>query len=120
MLKITIKGEVYSFDQRYPLSEAIEIEEQLGMTFGRWQDDLAQGSAKATAGFAWLVLRRNGRDVPLADILSGTYELDRGDVIAEEEGDGAPVNPPSSPTTGGDGSASSRKSSGSPRPRPAP
>lgn len=118
MLKVTIKGEVFSFDQRYPLTEAIEIEEQLGMTFGRWQDDLAAGSAKAAAGFAWVVLHRNGRDVSLADILSGKYELNTEDVAVEEEGS-EPVNPPSSPTTGGGGSASSRKSSGSPRRRPA-
>jgi hypothetical protein len=34
------------------------------------------GSARALAGFIWLVWRRDGRDIALADILSGDVEVD--------------------------------------------
>ena len=76
MLKVTIKGEVYSFDnERYPLSEAIELEEKLGVPFHEWRAGLSFGSAKSMAGFVWLVLKRNGQDVKLEDIISGAYDL---------------------------------------------
>jgi hypothetical protein len=91
MLKVTIKGEVYPFDnERYPLPEAIELEEKLGMTFGEWQLALPRGSAKALAGFVWLVLKRSGRDTPLADIVSGAFPLDENDVVIEAEGGDEP------------------------------
>ena len=81
MLKVTIKGEVFSFDhERYPLSEAIELEEGLGISFHEYRLGLQVGSAKAMAGFVWVVFRRNGKDVPLDDILSGAYELATSDV----------------------------------------
>lgn len=117
MLKVTIKGEVFPFDRRYPLHEAIEIEDQCGMSFGRYQEALVTGSAKAVAIFAWVVLNRNGRDVALADILSGKYELTTDDVTLEEEGED--VSPgkdlPSSTTTSGGGSPPSPTGSATPR-----
>jgi len=103
MVKVTIRGEVYSFDnERYPLAEAIELERGTGMPFGVWRTTgLATGSSVALAGFAWLVLKRNGQKVPLEDIMSGRYELDTGDISVEEEGDGddaaGPTPPGSSP-----------------------
>jgi hypothetical protein len=114
MLKVTIKGEVLSFDnERYPLPEAIELEEKLGMTFGEWQLALPRGSAKALAGFVWLVLKRNDRDTALADILSGAFPLDESDVIIEAEAGEGPTEAPSaepgpnispdSPSTSGSG-----------------
>jgi hypothetical protein len=114
MLKVTIKGEVYPFDnERYPLPEAIELEEKLGMTFGEWQLALPRGSAKALAGFVWLVLKRNERDTPLADILTGVFPLDENDVIIEAEAGEGPTGAPSeepgpnispdSPSTSGSG-----------------
>jgi hypothetical protein len=106
MVKVTIKGEVYSFDPRYPLAEAIALEEGLGMTFGAWQQGLAAGSAKAMAGYLWLVLRRNGQDVPLADIVSGKFAIGQDDFGIEAEGEevpGPPGSPPSSSTSGGSG-----------------
>jgi hypothetical protein len=117
-LKVTIKGEVFSFDRRYPLAEAIEIEEQLGMSFGKFQDDLSAGYARAYAAFAWVVMHRNGRDVPLADILSGKFDLALDEVIIEEEGE-QPPGPPRSPTTSGDGSPPSPPRSGTRRSRSA-
>ena len=67
------------------------------MPFGEWRDvALRAGSARALAGFAWLVLKRGGRDVPLADIISGKFELAEGDIRIEAEG-GDPTGAPSGP-----------------------
>jgi hypothetical protein len=97
MLKVTIKGEVYSFDgERYPVSEAIELEEKLGMSFHAWRSALNSGSVKALAGFVWLVLKRNGQNVPWQDIVTGAYELSDSDVDIEQEGGEDPTGAPSS------------------------
>src|SRR6266496_2744479 len=105
MLKVTIKGEVYPFDnERYPLPEAIELEEKLGMAFGEWQLALPRGSAKALAGFVWLVLKRNDQATPLANILTGKFPLDESDVIIEAEGGDEPTAAPAAkpgPSTSG-------------------
>lgn len=113
MLKVTIKGEVFSFDHdRYPLSEAIELEEKLGMPYHEWRTGLAFGSAKSMAGFVYLVFKRNGRDIPLSDIISGAYELAVSDVTSEEEGREDPTDPPS-PEPGSSTSEPSPSASGS-------
>lgn len=113
MVKVTIKGEVFPFEHSYSLAEAIALEENLGMNFAAWDQAMGSGSAKAVAGYVWLVLRRNGRDVPLADILSGKYELSFSDVTIEDEDAPEPPGPtlPSSPLTGTDTSESSPRSS---------
>src|SRR5689334_3042570 len=97
-LKVTIKGAVYPFStDRYSMSEAIELEEKLGMSFHHWRNyALPNGSAKAMAGFAWLVLKRNGQAVPWQDIVTGAYELSTSDVDIEEEGGADPTEAPSS------------------------
>ena len=103
-LKVTIKGEVFPFDnERYPLSEAIALEEKLGMPFHAWKTDLNRGSARALAGFVWLVLRRNGRDTSWEDIVSGAYDVAESDIDIEDEGGGDPT---AAPSPGGDGSTS--------------
>jgi hypothetical protein len=59
------------------------------VTFAEWERGLYTGSAKSAAGLAWLAMRRDGRDVPLADILSGKWPeggLGVGDIRAEPEG----------------------------------
>jgi len=100
LLKVTIKGAVYPFDnERYPISEAIELEEKLGMSFHAWRAALGNGSVKALAGFVWLVLRRNGQGVPWQDIVTGAYELSDSDVEIEQEGGEDPTEAPS-PTPG--------------------
>jgi len=100
-LKVTIKGEVFPFDnERYPVSEAIELESKLGMPFHAWKTALASGSVKALAGFVWLVLKRNGHAVPWEDIVSGAYDLAENDVEIEEEGGEDPTEVPS-PKPGG-------------------
>jgi hypothetical protein len=97
MLKVTIHGEVFPFDaDRYPLSEAIDLEEKLGMPFREWRNvALPSGSAKALAGLIWLVLKRNGRDTTWEDITSGTYELSENDIDIEQEGGEDPTEAPS-------------------------
>lgn len=123
MVKVTVNGEVFSFDnERYPLTEAIELEEGLGIPFGEWQrDGLWRGSAKALAGFVWLVLKRSGRDVPLADILSGAYPMDALEINVESEGaPGADPTVPASPPAAGSGSASSPRSTDTPPPSSTP
>jgi hypothetical protein len=120
MLKVTIKGEVYPFDNdSYPLAEAIELEEKLGMTFAEWNLNFYRGSAKAKGGLAWLVLKRDGQNVPCEDILSGKWPdggLGIDDILVEMEGEPDPTEAPSAPD-GGNTSEPSVKSSGSPRPR---
>jgi hypothetical protein len=107
MLKVTIKGEVYSFDHdRYPLSEAIELEEKLGMPFHEYRTGLQRGSAKAMAGFVWLVLKRNGRNTTFEDIVSGAYDLATNEVDLDEEGGPDPTEAPS-PAPGASTSGSS-------------
>ena len=112
-LKVTIKGEVFPFDnERYPVSEAIELESKLGMPFHAWKTALASGSVKALAAFVWLVLKRNGRDTPWEDIVSGAYDLAENDVEIEEEGGEDPTGAPS-PEGDGSTSGSSPSDSGS-------
>jgi hypothetical protein len=112
-LKVTIRGEVFSFDNdRYPLSEAIALEEKLGIPFHEWRTSLATGSAKAMAGFVWLVLKRDGRDTTLEDIISGAYDLATSDVDIEDEG-GPDPTPAPSPAPGASTSEPSPSDSGS-------
>ncbi len=114
MLKVTIKGAVYPFDNtRYPMSEAIAVEEKLGMSFHEWRTvALPGGSVKALAAFVWLVLKRNGESTTLEDIISGAYDLSDSDVDIEQEGGPDPTGPPS-PSPGGSTSGSSPSDSGS-------
>jgi hypothetical protein len=118
--KVTINGEVFDFDlSRKPLSEALAIENALKIPYAQYEEGLRAGSARSVAAFIWLVWRRDGRDVPLADILSGTVdvdldtlEMDAGDDAGDEGSAGptTPTPPPSSTTAAGT-SARSRKSS---------
>lgn len=109
--KISIRGEVFPFDdERHSLAEAIALEEGLGMNYVQWFEGLGKGSAKALAGQVWLILHRAGKDVTLADILSGAYEVDLEDITAEPD----PTEPeplPSSDTSDGSTSGSSPTSS---------
>ena len=116
MAKVTIGGEVFEYDlARKPLEEALAIEEALKCRYVDWENDLRAGSARGIAGFVWLVWRRNGRDVPIGDILSGAVDVDLGvlDVDTGDEGEPGPTSPPPdpSPATGGTTSASSPKPS---------
>ena len=118
---MTINGEVFDWDRsRRPMSEALAIEHALKCNFAQWETDLEAGSARAMCGFIWLVWRRDGRDIPLDDILSGKVEIDLAAFdIEPDEGAADPTSltPAASSTTGGNISASSPRSSTSARGR---
>jgi len=123
LAKVTINGEVFEFDQlRKPMAEALALEEALKIPYAQYEEGLQKGSARSLAGFVWLVWRRNGRDVPIADILSGAADVDLASLDIEGEGEEpGPTTPPppASPTTSDGTSASSPKSSASARGKPA-
>ena len=131
MSKIRINGETFDYDQsHHPMSEALAIEEAMGMRYVDWESELAAGSMRAMCGFVWLVWRRNGRDADIKSILSGETEIDLDELLtslmeARQEnepdptsGDSpAPTAPARTPTTGTGTSRSSRSSSASARGR---
>lgn len=123
-MKITINGETFEFDgEKKPMFEALELEKQLGMTYGKYEQDLQAGSMVALAGFCWQVWFRNGRKVALADILSGDIEIDIAEVVASLQAyadevaarQEDPTGSPGSPGTGTSTSRSSRSTSTSGR-----
>jgi hypothetical protein len=82
MAKIVIGGETFDYDgQKQPMSEALAIEGVYGRRYAEWQDDLWAGSAKAMCALAWIIWRREGRDVPFEDILSGKADFDFGEML---------------------------------------
>ena len=82
MTKIVIDGETFDYDgQKQPMSEALAIEEVYQRRYAEWQQDLAAGSAKAYCVLAWLIWRREGRDVPFADIIGGKVDFDIGEML---------------------------------------
>ena len=115
MAKIFINGETFDFDRsKKPLSEMLALEKALGIPYGEWETLLAAGSARALAGFCWLVWRRDGRDVAFADIEDGTVEIDLNtfDVEqdpepGEQEADPTPPGPGSGPSSSGRAAGSS-------------
>ncbi len=116
MAKVTINGEMFDFDQtKRPMLEALTIEQELKMRYVDWETELQGGSARALCGFIWMVWHRDGRDVSLQDILSGTAEVNLAEVNIEDDEAAAadPTIPPPdpSPTTAASTSARSRKSS---------
>jgi hypothetical protein len=117
--KVRINGEVFSWDtSRKPMSEALALEAALKCRYADWESDMQAGSARALCGFIWLVWRRNGRDVPIGDILSGEVEIDLDDLAIErEEGEEDPTSPSpaASSTTAASTSAPSPSGSGSGR-----
>lgn len=116
-MKVTINGEKFDFDAaRKPLSEALAIENALKIPYAQYEQGLQDGSALSAAAFIWLVWRRDGRGVSLADILSGDVEVDLGGLEVEpEEGETGPTSPPPtvSSSTAASTSASSPRSSAS-------
>ena len=105
------------------MSEALAVEKVYERRYAEWQTDLSAGSAKALCVLAWLIWRRDGRDVPFGDILDGKADFDLMEMMgslaeaADAETAAAPdPTPPSAPagtrTTGTGTSRSSRKSTG--------
>jgi hypothetical protein len=111
--KVTINGEMFDFDQgKRPMLEALTIEDKLKMPYAEWETQLQAGSAKALVGFVWMVWHRDGRDIPISDILDGTVGVNLAELnIEADEGDADPTipTPVPSPTTGTSTPARSRK-----------
>jgi len=124
-LKITLGGETFEYDgSKAPMSEALWVEHVYHRRYAEWQEDLSAGSAKAMCMLACLIWRRDGRDVPLQDLLDGTVDFDLMEMLTSmaeaaeaEKGEAAAADPtpPSAPagtrTTGTATSRSSRKNS---------
>ena len=121
MAKVRINGEYFEWDRtRKPISEAIAVERALKDYFGnyqQWQDGLTAGSAVAYAGLVWLIWRRNGRDVPIGDLLDGKVDFDQNEVEFEpDEGETDPtVLPPEASSSTGGGTSPPSASSASAR-----
>jgi hypothetical protein len=108
--KIVIGGETFDYDgQKQPMSEALAIEELYGKRYAQWQDDLQAGSAKAMCVLAWLIWRRDGRDVAYQDILDGKADFDLGEmlqsIIKAAEDAAAEAKAAEADPTGGSGPA---------------
>lgn len=118
MAKVTINGIVYEYDfSRQPLAEMLALEKALGTTYGQWSADRQAGSARALAGLAWMIWKRNGREVDFAKLESGEEPLDLGNFFVEDDDAGGEPDPTTSPgttgastPTGSSTSARSRKS----------
>ena len=102
MPKVVINGETFQYDgDKAPMSEALAIEDVYERRYVEWQADLQAGSAKAMAVLAWIIWRRDGRDVPYEDIISGKADFDLGEMInsivesaqAAAEGEADPQTP---------------------------
>lgn len=123
-MKIILNGEAYDFDgASAPMSEAMAVERESGRSYTEWQSQLQAGALWAFCVLAWIVWRRDGRDVPLQDLLDGKIDFDLGAMLisftaaqeAETAGEDpttgtAPV-PDGTVTTPGGTRRSSRKSS---------
>jgi hypothetical protein len=127
-LKIVLGGETFEYDgTKAPMSEALAIERVYERRYAEWQSDLAAGSAKAMCVLAWLIWRRDGREVPFEDILDGKADFDLVEMLesmaesAEAEAAPAdptgPPDPAGTPGTGTSTSGSSRSGSTSGRGR---
>ena len=124
-MKIVLAGETYEYDgTKTPMSEALAIEHVYKRRYAEWQTDLAAGSAKAMCVLAWIIWRRDGRDIPFEDILDGTADFDLLEMLtslsesAEAEAAAAAdptagPDPAGTPSTGTGTSPSSPRSSGS-------
>ena len=81
-MKVTIGGESFEYDAaKTPMSEALWVEHVYKRRYAEWQDDLSAGSAKAMCMLACLIWRRDGRDVPLQDLLDGRVDFDLNEML---------------------------------------
>ena len=118
-MKVVINGETFEWDgTKAPMSEALAVERVYERRYAEWQTDLSAGSAKALCVLAWLIWRRDGRDVPFGDILDGTADFDLMEMMgslaeaaeAETAAEADPT-PPSAPAgTRGTGTSTSERS----------
>jgi hypothetical protein len=86
MAKINLNGEWFDFDfDHKPMSEALALEKATGQRYADWETELGAGSMAAMCGLVWLIWRRDGREVPLEQIMDGTIEVDLGPLLASLE-----------------------------------
>jgi hypothetical protein len=124
-VKVIINGMAYEYDgQRAPMSEALAIEHVYKRRYAEWQTDLAAGSAKAMCVLAWIILRRDGTDLPFEDIINGKFDFDLVEMLtslaesaeaeAAEPDPTVPPAPAGTPGTGTDtpGPSASTSTSG--------
>jgi hypothetical protein len=118
-VKVVINGETFDYEPRRPMSEALAIEHVYKRRYAEWEQDLTAGSARALCVVAWIVWRRDGRDVPFEDIIDGKADFDLGELMdsmseaAEAEAAEAEPDPTASPDpdgTAGTGTATSPSS----------
>lgn len=77
-MKITVNDEklAYEFELGHVLiSQALAIEKAAGRRYVEWESDIVGGSAEALAVLVHLAWKDSGRDVPVADILSGNVDF---------------------------------------------
>ena len=119
-MKIVLAGETYDYDgTKAPMSEALAIERVYERRYAEWQSDLAAGSAKAMCVLAWLIWRRDGRDVPFEDILDGKADFDLMEMLesmaeSAEAGKAAEADPTGLPDLAGTPGTGISTSSSSP------
>jgi hypothetical protein len=118
-----LAGESFDYDgTKHPMSEALAVEHVYKRRYAEWEADLNAGSAKALCVLAWIIWRRDGRDVPFEDILDGKVDFDlmemmnslveAADAEAPAEADPTPSSDPAGiPGTGTSTSELSPKSS---------
>jgi hypothetical protein len=117
-VKIVLAGETYEYDgTKAPMSEALAIEHVYKRRYAEWQSDLAAGSAKAMCVLAWVIWRRDGRDVPFEDILDGKADFDLLEMLTSmaeaaeaEAAEPDPTEPPAPAGTGTTGTVTSPSS----------
>ena len=118
-MKIVLGGETFDYDgSKAPMSEALAVERVYERRYAEWQSDLAAGSARAMCVLAWLIWRRDGRDVPFEDILDGKADFDLGEMLeslseaaeAEKAAAADPTGPPDPAGTHGTGTSTSGSS----------
>jgi hypothetical protein len=130
-VKVTLAGEAFDYDaSKQPMSEALAIEHVYKRRYAQWQQDLGEGSAEAFCVLAWVIWRRDGRDIPYQDILDGTADFDLLELLtsvnasavqaaAEEQEEAGPTTgdpaPDGTPGTAAGTSASSPSTSRSAR-----
>ena len=119
MAKVIINGEAFDFDgQKQPMSEALAIEHVYQRRYAEWQSDLQAGSAKAFCVLAWIIWRRDGRDIPFGDIIDGKVDFDLTEMLdsmiestaAEAEAAKDPTEPPDPAGTDGTGTSTPGRS----------
>jgi hypothetical protein len=120
-VKVIINGMAYEYDgQRAPMSEALAIEHVYKRRYAEWQTDLAAGSAKAMCVLAWIILRRDGTNLPFEDIINGKFDFDLVEMLTSlaesaeaEAAEPDPTEPRVPAGTAGTGTGTSPSSPGS-------